>query len=352
MDKLVQTLRILGLGLAVLTGAAPFQGCIHKTAVPREQVGNELVGMQEPKQRREGVDTILVLLPAKRCAQDVFFSLNDEIANDFDVFVHIVNNETTVEEIGRKIEKVKPNCLFLMNNQTVKLYKEYQESKPQQTPFPPSIVVMTSYLGQIYQSIEKATGIAYEIPEVSVFVNLRMFLDRPINRVGVVYRTPFENYLNYQASFAKREKIETVTIDVGLAPSPDDVRKAIHHLVAKHNVDALWVLNDNVLLAGEQMVQSGWMQGLQGSPIPVVVGAENLVNKDIHFGAFAMVPDHGRLGVQAADIVYELYENGWELGSRKIEQPVSVKTVVDIKLVREAFQFREDMINRIDVLVE
>lgn len=351
MDKVVRTLRTIGVGLAMMSSAAMFDGCVHRSSVSDQHVANEPAELQQPK-RREGVDAVLILIPDTKSFHEVLVSLNDELVQDLDVFTHIITLETTVEEIDRKIQEIKPSCLVLMNNQTVKLYKEYQDSKPKQTQFPPSILVMTSYLGQIYKNIKGATGIAYEIPEVTVFVKLRTFLDRPISKVGVVYRTPFKNYLKDQALYAKREKIDTVAINVGQNPTPSDVKNAIQILKEKHNIDALWVLNDNVLLAGEKMIQSGWLKGLDDNEIPVVVGVENLVNKDIHFGAFAMVPDHGALGVQAANIVYEIYDNGWKLGKRNIEQPLSVKTIADIVLVRNKLQFREDMIGSIDILVE
>jgi putative ABC transport system substrate-binding protein len=65
-------------------------------------------------------------------------------------------------------------------------------------------------------------------------------------------------------------------------------------------------------------------------------------------GALAVVPDHEALGLQAANLIFDLADNDWKITKRTIEQPLSVKTVVDLKQVRERFGLKPDALPHID----
>lgn len=61
---------------------------------------------------------------------------------------------------------------------------------------------------------------------------------------------------------------------------------------------------------------------------------------------------HAALGVQAADLVFRLADEGWNAEATPVQQPVSVQSVVDLPWTRRHFQFREEAIDRIDRIVE
>jgi hypothetical protein len=65
-------------------------------------------------------------------------------------------------------------------------------------------------------------------------------------------------------------------------------------------------------------------------------------------GTMATVPDHQALGLQAANLIFDLADSGWNFNDRGIELPLSVKTVVDIKQVRERFGLKEGALRHID----
>src|SRR5690606_10258684 len=130
--------------------------------------------------------------------------------------------------------------------------------------FPPAVVVMASFLEEQYLYIENVTGIAYEVPGVTLVTNFRALVSTPIRRVGVIYRPVFKRYVARQRQLAEREQIETVGAAVPDKPTVKEVQGALRRLQRDAKVDVLWVLNDNSLLTPE-LVAGAWMPALDGA---------------------------------------------------------------------------------------
>ena len=64
------------------------------------------------------------------------------------------------------------------------------------------------------------------------------------------------------------------------------------------------------------------------------------------------MPDYEALGLQAANLLFELAEDGWRVETHPVELPLSVKTVVDVRLVRANFGLRPDALKHIDKALE
>lgn len=113
----------------------------------------------------------------------------------------------------------------------------------------------------------------------------------------------------------------------------------------------MWVLNDNALLTHDAIAES-WLPRLHETPVPVVVGVSALVHPEVEFGTFAVLPDHERLGSQAANLVFELADDQWQLKDRSVELPLSVKTVVDVGQLRDHFGLQPGALKKIDQALE
>jgi hypothetical protein len=299
--------------------------------------------------RRAGKAAVLVVLPVSTHTREVWHTLRDELSTDFDVVTRTVHSETAAGELGREIARVRPRCIVLMGNLALNLYANHQKS--QKGPFPPGVVVMASFFEEQRSRLENTTGITYEIPGITTFVNLRSFIYRPVQRVGVLYRPLFKSYIKKQRELAAVEQVELVPVEVSTDPGPYEIRGALDDLIKKDRVDAIWVLNDNALLEPE-LIAKGWLKILHKHPTAVVVGVGSLVDTRLHFGSFAMLPDHGALGVQTANLVFKLADEGWNAGATPVELPLSVQSVVDLPWTRQHFQFREEALERIDRVVE
>ena len=299
--------------------------------------------------RRPGVDAVLVFLPASPATRQAWQSLRDELSESFDVVTREVSDESTEADVAREIQAVQPRCLLLLGNSASKLYLKYQQARP--GPYLPAVVLMTSFFEQQYPLFHNVTGVSYEVPGITTFVNLRTFVYRPIQRVGVLHRQMFRAYVEQQARLASLEQIQLVPLEMSRSPGPHEIRKGLDRLIHDEQVDALWVLNDNVLLKPE-LIAKGWLDILHQNPIAVVVGVGSLVDERLHFGSFAMLPDHAALGVQASNLVFRLRDEGWDARAVPPELPLSIQSVVDLGWTRAHLQFREDAIDRIDRIVE
>jgi hypothetical protein len=300
--------------------------------------------------RRTGFDAVLVFMPESTHTREAWATLKDELATDFDVVTRVVSDHVDERFLAREIELARPSGLVLMGNLPMNLYLKYQRQQPA-AAFPPAVVVMASFFDEQRPLFENTTGISYEIPGITTFVSLRSFVHRPVRRVGVLYRALFSNYVGRQADLARVEQVELVPAEVSAAPGPYEIRRILDRLTTREKVDAIWVLNDNVLLEPE-LIAKGWLYVLHKNPVLVVVGVSSLVDTRLHFGSFAMLPDHAALGVQTANLIFKLAQGGWRAQSEPVELPFSVQTVVDLPWTREHFQFREEALERIDRVVQ
>jgi len=51
-------------------------------------------------------------------------------------------------------------------------------------------------------------------------------------------------------------------------------------------------------------------------------------------------------------MIFDLADNDWNVKDRAIELPLSIKTVVDVKQVRECFGLKSDALQHIDRALE
>jgi putative ABC transport system substrate-binding protein len=273
------------------------------------------------------------------------------VQRSFNVQTFAVGPTTAVIDLANAIRAAKPACVVLMNNGTMNLYRQYQVADPQ-AAMPPAILLMASFVEEVQPLIRRATGIAYEVPGVTAFVNLRAVTTTPINRVGVVYRPAFRRFVERQTALASREHVEVVSIPVPNEVDAGGLRDALHELTRVKKVDAIWMLNDNALVRNDSFLDDAWRAETGRGRLPLIVGIANFVDPSAPLGSLAVVPDHEALGLQAANLIFDLSDNGWRVEGQPVELPLSVKTVVDLNLVRASFGLRPDALQHIDRALE
>lgn len=338
------TLRFGFAALLLASAVATFVGC----STPHgSRMSQSPPGFQDAPRRSE-TDAILVLLPRSEHTREVWQSLRDELISSFDVVTRPVTEDTRVSELGSIIDQVAPRALVLMGNAPINLYLEYQRGRS--GPFPPAVVVMATFFEAQRGLFRNTTGISYEVPGITTFVGLRSCTYAPVRRVGVLHRPLFSTYVRQQSELARAEEVQLLGRELSADPGPYEIRRALDGLLRRDRVDAIWVLNDNVLLDPE-LIAKGWLYVLHKNPVPVVVGVASLLDSRLEFGSFAMLPDHAGLGLQAANLVFELSENQWNASAMPVELPLSVQSIVNLPWMRQHFRFREDALERIDRVV-
>lgn len=272
-----------------------------------------------------------------------------ELATDFNVAALVVARETPVDVLDAAITERKPNALVVLDNPTAELYRSYQEKYPTHAN-PPAVIAMAVFLEQTASRIRNATGIAYEVPAVTSFGRLRATVEEQVIRVGVVHRPPFTQFVSSQAKLASIEGFEIVPYVVPQRPGIGQVRKGIKSL-DKLGVDALWVLNDNALLTSELLV-AAWLPLMRTGQHPVVVGVVSLLKTDPPVGSFAVLPDHKSLGMQAADLLYEIRDANWSIAQSPPQLPIAVETVLNMPFTERTGGVQQGAIDEIDQIIK
>jgi ABC-type uncharacterized transport system substrate-binding protein len=313
-------------------------------------VGQEALPFTDPPHQAD-LPTILIAMPLSANFVAVRRALVSEVQKSFNIRTLAVNPASSVADLALAITSTRPVAIVLMNNATMNLYRQYLATIPR-TSVIPAVLLMASFIEELQLQLPRATGIAYEVPGVTAFVNLRSIVATPVKRVGVIYRPAFHNYVERQKLLAAKEGIELVAASVPNEARDSAVREALARLAQGDRVDAIWMLNDNELIRNVDLLEDAWRFELNKANLPLVVGVPNLVDPKSPFGAMALVPDHEALGLQAANLLFDLAENNWSAESHPVELPLSVKTVVDVKLIKAHFGLRSDALKHIDRALE
>ncbi len=299
---------------------------------------------------KPGSKSILVCMPETRQTEEVWRGLSDELAHEFELIALRAEGSEVSSTIASGIKRYEPAGLVLMNNPTVDGYRRLQAQASQQTAFPPSVIVMSSFLEGKPNKLRGATGISYEVPLITVVTNLRKLIATPIDRIGVVHRPALAGFVRRQAALAGREQTAVVAEEVSHAPNSSEIKRALRRL--KQRCDAIWVLNDDRLLT-PRLLADGWLHGLNEPPwVPTIVGAASLVSPNQSFGTFAVLPDHTALGSQAANLMLEIADNDWQLPSAATQLPLSTTTTVDLSQAKERFALRPSALAQVDKVLE
>jgi putative ABC transport system substrate-binding protein len=279
--------------------------------------------------RRAQVPMVVVLSQNQRAVLPFQSALRAELAEDFDVWSCPIESAVDWPEAQRLIEEWRPVVVVLVDNPTAVLYRNWAANR--KAP-PAAILVMSAFVEELQPTIPNSVAVAFESPAVTSLVAVRSLLERRINRVGVLYREHFGNFIERQRRQLAEERITLVSESLTMRPSPAELRRGLRRL-RREGVDALWVTNDNVLLS-KGMLASVWLPFAERYPMPIVVGVPTLVGHQVHFGLYAAAPDIEALGVQTADLVIALSSRGYHADARQVLPPLAARTYVDWELAR------------------
>jgi hypothetical protein len=304
--------------------------------------------------RRPDKPLVLIVMPDSESFRSVRRTLVNEVKNDLDISTQILSARSNPTDFSSQIERSGAQCVVLMDNPTVKLYRAYQKSRRAAgKPVVPAVIVMASFLEDLRAELNNASGVAYEVPGVTALVQLRSVVQKPIRRVGVVYRPAFGPFVERQEALAAKEQIKLVPIRVPVDASANDIRDALKGLRLVGELDALWVLNDNALLRDGNFLEQAWREEITALNVPVIVGVPTLVSAEARFGTFAVLPDLDALGIQAANVLLDVADSGWHASGHPVELPISTLTVINMRQARALkFLLRDGALRRVDRVIE
>ena len=298
-------------------------------------------------------DKVLIIHSGERHFLLAVDGMRNELGNDFKIREISPKKELTVPALEREIASFAPNVIILLDNKAISLFLEYQQTYPDKGAAVPAVAMLAVNVDHAVKSLKNSLGIAFEVPIVTAIVHFRSIYNRPIRRVGVVYRAYMEGFIRDNEAICRKENVEIVPVRL---PNEgvdfrEETQRALAHLMDKEKVDVLWLSNDNALLSAE-IIQNVWRPMVASHDIPLIVSVESFIDPKLNFGTFAVLPDLTAMGHQAAEIVFSLKSQQWEAGESRTISPVSVYTIIDYQQITRKFGVPEEKLDTVDKTVK
>lgn len=293
---------------------------------------------------------ILVLRPAGPNFEETFKGIKETLGPSYSIEDMVVGKDSEVGELTKKWTATKPKAVFAMDNRSIGLVRDAR-GKLGDTAVP-LVALMGVRVDAAIAGIPNAAAVTYEIPAVTLVVNLRAISTGKIVKVGVIYRASMEDLFQKNAKFCQGENVELVGYKVADdADAKEALKTALATLTERKDIDALAVVNDNFFL-NAKLLKEVWLPTLSGWKRPVLVGVESLVKPELKFGTFAILPDHYALGAQAAGLMQEIEDAGWKVDGGRTDQPLSVIKVLNLRGMKACCGIQEGKTNEIDKILE
>ena len=274
--------------------------------------------------------------------------LKGEIKIEFRKVDRIGSNADPAAEFKRfenHLNEINPRLLVLMDNTAIDLYRNYQREYEDKKEFPPAIMCMALFVQDSIKGIKNGYGINYEMPLVKGLPLFRDILGLPVEKVGVVYREEYKDFIERQREQLKIEDIELVTYYLEGKNLRRELDKGLKQLLRKDEVEALWLLNDNILYEEAADV---WKRRLQKFQKPRYASVAKLVQN--RFGNFGYTPDHHEIGVQIADFVFELLDG--QQPRNRVEEPKSGSKMLDVEVGIKYLKVPKEKLDEIDIRIQ
>ncbi|KMQ49817.1 hypothetical protein CHISP_3281 [Chitinispirillum alkaliphilum] len=281
---------------------------------------------------------------------EVVESMRSELESEFTIVEHVIRDVNPQLVINAM--KSEPEIVVLMENNSINSYIQYQRTTGD--TLTPSVCLMAANVGNLIQHVKNSTAIDYEVSILTTLMVLRNNNLSYVDKIGVIYRSNFGGFVEQNRKTLEQEGVELVAIEINDNNISGSIQRELRNL-HRMGVDALWIPNDNVLLNSSTI--SAWQSFTRTAPYPVIVGVENLLRTNFRIGDIGNVPDHEELGIQAASIVWEIFDNEfvvpeWLLGQTAI--PFTIESSYNPDRLRRFFErrgvFTRNGITRDDVL--
>jgi hypothetical protein len=243
--------------------------------------------------------------------------LVNELRDEFSISISEINDSATVntiEEINRLFNNnAPPKAVVLIGNNAIRLYQKYAALHKKKTETIQVITLLALDVPRAVSGLPNVNAVAYETPMITALVNFRRVINKPVSKVGVLYRKPHRDFVTKHTRYCLKENIDIRGIEISenISKHQTEIADGLKMLLKNESVDALWIANDNVLLKPD-LLGNVWLPALKKIKVPLIVGVEALANPKLNFGTFAVIPDPVALGEQTAEIIFDLKSSDWE----------------------------------------
>ncbi len=298
-------------------------------------------------------EPLLIIRRDGKIFEEAKDGIQSELSGHFIITDFITTDAVTTDDISEIMSVAKPKIVVLMDNNSIRMYKEYMAALPPSEPRIPSLSMMGVLIDKAIQGMDASVGISYEVPIVTSAVNLRAALKINIRNIAVVHREFMSEFIERNEAFCKREGIGIISYPINdrARNFESELKKALRAISQEEAIDVIWIPNDNALV-NASTITNVWIPFQRKSKTAVIVGVSALVNPDLNFGTFAVLPDNISLGAQAAEFILEIMDNDWDVDAGFTQPPISVYQAINYRQSKELFNVEKSSLGEIDQILE
>ncbi len=261
------------------------------------------------------------------------------------------------DSLRKLIGAYAPRGVILMDSKAVKLAKLMQELDSGFAALP-KFVLMTLKAEEAAKGLRNALGVRFEVPAYVIFTKLRSLGEKEFTRIGVFHRRSFSAFVEESRRLLAREKLELIAHCLDCETGEPLLEEKIPRLLERGlnrmksaEVEVIWMLPDNMLVNSTTLGRF-WVARFRRGKTPLVVPLAHLAGEQADLGMFSAYPDYNQLGMQAAQLVVQVLEDGVPTESLGFEPLISVHTTLNLGVTKRLrWPVREEMLERVDAII-
>jgi len=254
-------------------------------------------------------EDVLIIRSSSKDFKEISSGIDAEINEDYTVVDYPINPSTTYREVEKKITKVKPKVLVVLDKSSIQFAKIYTENHPL-TNLP--IVAMGLGLKNSLAKYPHFCGVTYEVPGYHIITGFRYISKKPIKSILVFFRKKHVKMLKKVKEQMKLEGIRLIGVHVekeGATHSnvTNFINNNFINELKKHRTDAVWVLPDEMMLSKETFEKT-WIPASKIG-IPFVSGIRKFSSKKLNFCSYSCAPNNSGISHQMSQFIFAILED-------------------------------------------
>lgn len=305
----------------------------------------------------EKAERLLAIMPSGESFQQAWTGMKSDLGSRYEWKTFDPDIRNADDSLAKLCSVYAPQGLVLMDTRAVALAKRLQ-ARDSIFAALPKFVLMTLKAEDAAKGLRNALGVRFEVPAYAAFTQLRSLSGRDFTRIGVFYRRGFSAFVEESRRLLGREKLvlieKCIDCDGGGPPNQDEIVKRLGKGMDEFKeagVEVVWMLPDNALVNAATLGRF-WAPRFRQGQVPLVVPLANLASKQVNLGLFSAYPDFPQLGVQAAQQVVQVLEEGAAPAALGFEPLISVQTTLNLGVAeRLHWEIRKELLGRVGELV-
>jgi len=302
---------------------------------------------------------LLCIMPMGPYFQKSLSGISVELGSKYHIDTLDVSKAENLDVALATLKKVKPEGLILMDTKAIRIAGLLQ-ARDSAILAMPKFVLMTLQADTAAKDLKNVAGVRFEVPGYTLVTGFRAISSSDVTKVGVFYRKSFQSVIDNSTKLLAKEKIELVgaciDCDAAKALTPElaikTMGKQLKVLVKEKNVQAIWLLADNMII-NQESVSSFWLGKVARTKKPVLVPLENLASLQIGVGVYAADPDYEELGTQSAGQIVQVFEEETPASDIGFEPLISVKTILNLDVAKRlGWQIKQDKVSGISKVLK